>query len=77
MNIREEDAQLTDSERLVYAAAFAVDSVVHMPCSRMSAAASAWVAVMQLREDSEVLKQSIDWDRVEEMFRSFRSPRVR
>lgn len=72
MNVREEEATLTPSERLVYAAAFAADSVAHMPCTRESAQASAWVAIMLLRGDMEALRGSIDWMRVEEMAASFR-----
>jgi hypothetical protein len=78
VNIRDEEAQLTESERLVYAAAFALESTSRTPDfqrdTRMCAA-SAWVAVLKLRDDEtsrQRLRQSIDWSCVDDMLRSFR-----
>ena len=71
MNVREEDAQLTSSERLVYAAAFALDCS-HLPCNTERAYLAAWVAVMVLRDDKAALHASPDWERVRDMYASFK-----
>lgn len=77
MNIRKEEALLTPAERLVYAAAFAADIVSHVPSKLTSAKAEAWVAIMVLRDDKTALAASIDWQRVDDMFESFKnSPEV-
>lgn len=75
MNVREEEAALTATERLVYAAAFAIDCALvvrQTPSDTQSAKAAAWVAIMHLRADDHALKNTIDWRRVDEMYASFR-----
>lgn len=67
---------LTKGERLVYAAAFAVQTVMHMPCKMENAIVSAWVAVLLLRDDAAsrlALHQSVDWDAARAMHDSFKS----
>jgi hypothetical protein len=78
VNVRDEEARLTESERLVYAAAFALESTSRtpdFPRRTVQCAASAWVAVLKLRDDQTSrwrLGQSIDWSCVDDMLRSFR-----
>jgi hypothetical protein len=73
VNIRDEDTRLTRAEEMVYAAAFAAAYVMHTPSSTLDKVASAWRAVMHLRDDVDALKKSIDWDRAEAMYRSFKA----
>jgi hypothetical protein len=79
-DVREEDAQLTEGERLVYAAAFASACMTGEGAGRLWCAREAWRAVMILRNNKLALGDPptgapVDWQRIEDMLRSFRDGR--
>jgi hypothetical protein len=75
VNVREQEASLTQPERLVYAAAFAGRAILQQ-ADVGDASVRAWRAVLFLRDDATShfrLSQSVDWECVREMFESFKA----